>query len=95
MHKLSAMLSKLSVNNTSSHPTASDSAHISPELFEEDAASVQKPAVQPFITNVIVKRSGVFNSQRAGGMSSLQQLQFVQMLKVAITGEPPFTNHTY
>jgi hypothetical protein len=44
---------------------------------------------------VIVKRSGVFNSQRAGGMSSLQQLQFVQMLKAAITGEPPFTNHTY
>lgn len=88
MPTLSAIISRLStlsVNNTSPHPTATDSSRGHPELFEADEPQEQVPYA-PFVTDVIVKHSSVFNSRRAGGMSSLEQLQFVQMLKDVIVG---------
>lgn len=89
MHKLSTMMFKfrqISVAKPSSHPTVTDSLRIEPELFEEDEPQAKKAYV-PVVTNVVVKHSAVFNSQRLDGMSSLEQLQFVQMLKGVIVGE--------
>lgn len=80
-------LSNLSVNNISSHPNAADSSRVEPELFQEDAQPrAHKPYI-PVVTDVVVKHSGVFNSQRAGGMNSLEQLQFVQILRNVIVGK--------
>lgn len=89
MQRLSGIMSRfnnLSVNTTSSHPTPNDSARIHPELFEEDAPAAQKAAV-PLVTDVVVKHSSVFNSERTSGMGNLQQLQFVEMVKKTIVGE--------
>jgi hypothetical protein len=79
----------LSVNTTSKHPTAEDSAQIDTTLFEEGDVSPSprsREKEHKLITNVIVKHSSAFNSERASGMNKLQQLQFIEALKKIILG---------
>ncbi|KAF2035034.1 hypothetical protein EK21DRAFT_46503, partial [Setomelanomma holmii] len=87
---LQAAVSALSVNKASAHPTAKDSARVETALFEPEtpASNVDDQRVRsgPRVTNVVVKHSSAFNSQREAGMNKLEQLQFVQALKATIIG---------
>jgi hypothetical protein len=79
-----------SVNTPSKHPTAEDSAEIDTTPFEERDTSPSSKAHKlepPLNTNVIVKHSSAFNSDRASDMSKLQQLQFIETIKIIIIGE--------
>jgi hypothetical protein len=83
---LGAALNTFSVNKTSKHPTASESALMDTELFKEVDSSGPTLAFTPFTTNVTVKHSSAFNSERDSGMSKFQQIQFVEALKKMIIG---------
>ncbi|KAF2832913.1 FAD/NAD(P)-binding domain-containing protein [Ophiobolus disseminans] len=86
--KFMAKLNALSVSATSPHPTPTDSARTNTQLFDEDAPETQT-AAQPLVSNVVVKHSTAFNSERASGMGKVHQLQFVQMVKGLIIDEAP------
>lgn len=47
---------------------------------------MRKKKEPKLITDVVVKHSSAFNSERATGMNKLQQLQFVEALKKIIIG---------
>ncbi|KAF1915126.1 hypothetical protein BDU57DRAFT_576452 [Ampelomyces quisqualis] len=97
MQKILSKLPSFSVNTTSKHPAATASVHIHTTLFDETPSpsgsenaepSRQRPSsspssriVAPIATNVTIKHSSAFNSARESGMSKLEQLQFVAMLK--------------
>ncbi|KAH3958947.1 hypothetical protein HBI24_007700 [Parastagonospora nodorum] len=83
---LGAALNTFSVNKTSNQPTVSDPAHMDTELFKEVDSSGPTLAFTPFTTNVTVKHSSAFNSERDSGMSKFQQIQFVEALKKMIIG---------
>lgn len=85
-------LANLIVNTSSTHPTAEDSRHIQTDtLFkeaeEDEESQAPKQKHRRLITNVVVRQSGAFNSVRETGMSKVQQLKFVEMLKRVIVGE--------
>lgn len=96
MQRLLSKLPSLSVNATSKHPTATDSVHINTTLFEETpspsdhaerfSSNSNSSSDAPLLTDVLIKHSSAFNSQRESGMSKLEQLQFVEMLKGMILG---------
>jgi hypothetical protein len=97
MQRLLSKLPSLSVNTTSHHPTATDSVRIEVEetssttRTENDrsaTSSASSSSVEsPFVTEVIIKHSSAFNSERESGMTKLEQLQFVEMLKGMILGK--------
>jgi hypothetical protein len=78
-------LSSLSVNKPSKHPTAIDSVHIATTDFGEENAAA-RDAEEPLVTDVVVKHSSAFNSERASGMKKVQQFQFVELIKGMIIG---------
>jgi hypothetical protein len=95
MQNLLSKFSNLSVNTESKHPTVTDSARIDTTLFDKDtpsSASTQR-AEMPLVTDVVFKHSSAFNSERASGMSKLEQLQFVEMMKKNIVGKETTFEH--
>lgn len=79
----------LSSTRPFAHPTTGDSLHIDPSLFRETrptANGLSQSSKCPIVTGIVIKHSGAFNSERAAGMSKLQQLQFVEVLKEMIIG---------
>jgi hypothetical protein len=89
---LGTKFNNLSVNTTSKHPTAEDSAQIDTTLFEEDASpSSQARNKEPkLIIDVIIKHISAFSSERASGMNKLQQLQFIEAPKKIIVDKSIF-----
>jgi hypothetical protein len=95
MQNLLSKFSNFSVNTESKHPTVADSARIDTTLFDKDtpsSASAQR-AEPPLVTAVVFKHSSAFNSERASGMSKLEQLQFVEMMKKNIIGKETSFEH--
>jgi hypothetical protein len=88
LHGLRSRFISLSVDKSSTHPTARDSAHIKSALFEDVTSTPSNSAdeEQP-VSNVVIKHSSAFNSERATGMNKLQQLQFVDTLKHMIVSK--------
>jgi hypothetical protein len=85
---LRAKLANLSVDTASSRPTVKDSARVEASLFEDvtPTSSNSTDAAAPVVSDVVVRHSSAFNSERATGMNKLQQLQFVAMMKGMILG---------
>ncbi|KAH7086003.1 hypothetical protein BKA63DRAFT_549007 [Paraphoma chrysanthemicola] len=90
LSKFSSLLSTLSVNTSSAHPTPQDSADVDTTLFGEktptSTSDQQMPLFVPQVTNVVVQHSSAFNSERATGMNKVKQMQFVEMLKKDLMG---------
>jgi hypothetical protein len=85
MDTLLKNLSSLSVNKSSKHPNVADSSHIPTTDFAETPESpAQNEAL--LVTDVVVRHSSAFNSERASGMNKVQQLQFVEVVKRMIIG---------
>jgi hypothetical protein len=78
-------LSSLSVNKSSKHPNVADYSHIPTTDFAEASESPTQNEA-PLVTDVVVRHSSVFNSERASGMNKVQQLQFVEAVKRMIIG---------
>jgi hypothetical protein len=95
MQHILSKLSNLSGNTIFKDPTDSDSGRVETTLFDEDISSSSSGSVpgtcSPPATDV-VKYSSAFNSERASGMSKLEQLQFVKLLKKAILGKDTISN---
>jgi hypothetical protein len=85
MDTLLKNLSSLSVNKSSKHPNVADSSHIPTTDFAEAPESPAQNEA-PLVTDVVVRHSRVFNSERASGMNKVQQLQFVEAVKRMIIG---------
>ena len=90
--ELTQKFTNLSVNKSSHHPTPADSAKVPDSLFGKESPIPSSPVANrnkalPVISNVVVRHSSAFNSERATGMSKVQQLQFVELLKKMIIGE--------
>jgi hypothetical protein len=85
MDTLLKNLSSLSVNKSSKHPNVADSSHIPTTDFAEAPESPAQNEA-PLVTDVVVRHSSAFNSERASGMNKIQQLQFVEVVKRMIIG---------
>jgi hypothetical protein len=89
MQSLLKNLSSLSVNKSFKHPTTIDSVHIVTTDFDERPHSswvAVQNAEELHVTDVVVRHSNAFNSERASGMNKVQQLQFVELVKSMIIG---------
>jgi hypothetical protein len=87
MDTLLKNLSSLSVNKSSKHPNVTDSSHIPTTDFAEPSDSLFGTQNEtPLVTDVVVRHSSAFNSERASGMKKVQQLQFVRLVKQMIVG---------
>jgi hypothetical protein len=89
---LTSKFTSLSVNKPSHHPTPTDSSRVRDDPFSKDTPVPESPSVNrnkalPMISDVVVRHSSAFNSERATGMSKVEQLQFVELLKKMIVGE--------
>jgi hypothetical protein len=90
--ELTQKFTNLSVNKSSHHPTATDSSKVSDSLFGKGTSVPSSPVANrnkalPVISNVVVRHSSAFNSERATGMNKVEQLRFVELLKKMIIGE--------
>jgi hypothetical protein len=87
MDTLLKNLSSLSVNKSSQHPNVTDSSHIPTTDFAEPSDSLFGVRNEdPLVTDVVVRHSSAFNSERESGMNKVQQLQFIELVKKMIIG---------
>jgi hypothetical protein len=78
-------LSFLCVNKPSKHPTITDSVHIAITTNFDEEIAAARDAEESLVTDIKVKHSSAFNSERASGMNKVQQLQSVKLIKGMIT----------